>query len=845
MSLLFHFFRKQISITSFSSFRFIIAISIGVGSIIGINSYRKSLENKIFSESKSLMGGDIQISTSRKFTSKDEKFIEANLPYGSRIRYSVNFPSMLSNPNNSESSLSLIKGHDSEFPLYGKIITEPDDAFDTLQHDEILLDHNLARNLKVEIKDKVHLGEAEFTVTGYIIQEPVSVGNFISLAPSSIISIHSIQDTGLEARGSRIRYNALVALPDNYDAKSVKEELFSSFLEKDMTIFHNTEIGSGSQKFINSTMDYISLLGLSSFFLGIISSLVIVRTRITEKTGDIAVFKCLGANSWFSVKIFLSEILILSTIGSFLGVLAGYFFQFFIPDLTGSDALKDIQPKIYPNSLYWGLSVGILIPVLLTLDSLYTVFIQSPLTAIRQSNADVPGFQIRLNFLTIIQIIIIFLAFFGLAYFETNSLFKAAIFTTILLFLPLSLFIIYRLFRLIGKYIAAHGIVSGKLRLVLGKISRNGSGLSMPTIGIGSALTILLLSIFLKNGLIALSGWNLKEKRANVFVMDLRPEQLEFTKALVEKFQAEKVLFSPVIGARLSAINGKPVKKDEMEIDSTKRDWKSTAKTREYFLSYRDTLYDTEQVDSGNFWGQVNDESLISVEKDFAKALGVGVGDVLSFNVQGIEITGKISNLRTVNWADMKPNFVVIFSPSVLSKAPGYFLGSFFLPDQAQRYNFQKELVSRYPNALVIDIEKTLNGLNDMVLKITDIINLMTYFILSSAILLLFSSLYLQEKDRNRETTLYMIVGANHTFIRSLYTIEGLLISLYAFSVASVFSLIANYFISKEILNVNTVIPFSNLIFVFIVSTLLILIVYLFTINSTLKKSPKKTLPGE
>jgi putative ABC transport system permease protein len=839
LSLISKFYIKQINLFSFPSLRFIFAISIGVGSVIGINSYRNSLQGKIVSESKNLMGADLQLESPRKLTQENKEWIIENLPTDSKIFDTIQFPSMISNESGDESSLSLIKGIENGFPFYGEIITEPKNLSQSLSENQILLDKNLAKNLKLKINDTVLLGETKLVYIGDIIREPSTVGSFISMAPSSIVNINVIPKTGLEIRGSRIRYNTFILLPKEINSKEFKEINFSKFSNNDFTLYHNTEIGSGSQKFINSTMDYMSLLGLSSFFLGAISTLITVKTRIASKTNDIAVLKCLGAKSFFSVKLFGIEIIILSFIGSLLGILSGYGIQFFIPDLTGSEALLDIKPSINERSLIWGIAIGLIIPLILTLDSLYSVFKQSPLSAIRNVTDDSLNLKFKINFLTILQIFILYLSFFLLAWVETNDPFKGLIFSGILILLPLVLYTIYILFRYIGLNIAKHNLVSGSIKLTLSKISRTGSGLSLSIIGIGSAITILLISIFLRESLIQLSGWNTNDTRANMFIMDLKKEQVELAKEISIKYEAKEMIFSPIIGARLNAINGNLIEKANVDKDPLKRDWKSTAKTREYFLTYRDQLYDTEYTIDGNFWNDSSQISEISIEKDFAKALGVKVNDELTFNVQGKMVKGKITNLRFVNWADMKPNFVVIFNSFGLSKAPGYFISSLYIEDGNNRYNFQKELVRLYPNTIVIDIEKTLVGLNAIVIKITDIINLMTMFIFSSSILLLFSSLYLQEKERNQETTLYKIVGANSNFIRRMYTYEAFLISNYSFLVALVFSLISNYLISSYVLNINFNIPLLLIIYVFVGCFTIIWLVYMITNLSIINKSPK------
>jgi predicted lysophospholipase L1 biosynthesis ABC-type transport system permease subunit len=834
------FIFREVNLFSWVSFRFVLAVGIGVGTVTGINSYKNNLTSLINNESRNLLGGDLQIESSSKLTQKDWEFAKKILPEGTEKKLMVIFASMLSNQKGSESVLSTVKAMEKGYPFYGEVLTEPSYAYSQLTLDEILLEKRLALNLKVKIGEKIRLGNKLFKVSGYILREPANVASFLGMAPSSIILDAALSQTGLEQRGSRIRYYFLLKIPDSYNSKAIKETKFRELIEKDLLLYHHTEIGSGTQKFIQTTYDYMSLLGLCAFFLGAVSILLFTRSRMESRTNEIAVIKCLGAKSSFYATIFVSEIIFLSIVGSILGLFIGYYFQFWIPDLTGSEFLSQIQPKLDLKSLVWGLLVGILIPCFLVLESIYKISKLSPLVAIRKTHVQVIS-KFHISLTSYLQIISIYLIFACLGYWETKSFFKAIVLSAILLFLPILIFIFYTLFRNLARKLQEKNIFYGNFKLVLAKISRKGSGLSLPIVGIGSAISILLLTLIIKESLISLSGWNLKEKRANVFVLDLQKDQVSYLRELQNQYHAQISLISPVIGARLLKINGREIEKKQTEMDSLRRDWRSTARTREYFLSYREELYPTEKVVSGKFWEKEN-ISQISVEHEFAKALGVKVGDKLTFNVQGVEIEGKITNTRYVNWADMRPNFVVLFNSYALSKAPGYFLSSFYIEDSNSRYELQKKLVKKYPNAVVIDIEKTIQSVGGIITKVSDIINLITYFIFTSAILLLFSALGMKQKERITEISFYKIVGANSKFLRKNYIYEAFIVSFFAFISALVLSLLANFIISDYLLNLRYELPLTNIFLIYLFSSFTIVILYVLSIQNTIHIKPKEFL---
>ena len=475
--------------------------------------------------------------------------------------------------------------------------------------------------------------------------------------------------------------------------------------------------------------------------------------------------------------------------------------------MTGSDFLAEIKPNINLKSLVWGIFIGILVPLIIGLESILKISRLSPLYAIRSELDDKIKIRFIPDLLQLIEVIAIYILFFLLASYETGGFLKGFILSGVILLLPIVLTIFYQLFRILSLQLLKLGFFSNSFRLVL----------------IGSALTILLLSLVLKTSLLSLSGINQLERRPNVFAIDIRSEQLADLKKIQRKFPSKQILISPVIGARLASINNKPINKEDTEKDAVKRDWRSTARTREYFLSYRKELYDTEKTVEGKFWENKGEDE-VSIEYEFAKTLGVKLGDTLQFNVQGIEISGKI------------------FSPDSLESAPSYYISAFLLESSEDRYQFQKDLIAKAPNITVIDVEKAILNFTSILEKVSSIIGLMTSFIIVSAILLLISSLYSTKRQREEETSLLRVIGAVSGFVVRMYLIEAVFVGVYAFLCSLVLSLGANYILSTYFLNLRYIIPVSELLISFALTIGIMLFVYFVNLIGLFRKPAKEFL---
>ncbi|TGM69469.1 FtsX-like permease family protein [Leptospira levettii] len=813
---LFRFYLKR---ELFSRFRYsiliVVSITLGVGSVIGIHSYKDNTANAIRKDAKSIMGADLALQSPQEITNSAKDLLINRLPVGAKTSASIQFLSMISNESGSENSLSFIKGIETGYPFYGEMKTEPENAYRNLKPNQVLLDPTLVENLKLKLGDRVRLGDSLLVLAGVVLKEPGAVGSFVGSAPGSIIRKDTAIQTGLVQRGSRIRYTIYLQFPDTIDSLEWKDKEFASFIKEDLTIYHNTEVNSGSQQFIKNTFDYMALLALAGFFLGAISVYTAVRTRLLEKRNEIAILMCLGAKPNVILLLVFSEILILSLLGTVFGLLLGTFIQSLLPDISGILSVgNNVILGLSASSLLWSVVLGVILPLLISIPLVLETRSVKPLAALKEVESQTSG-NLSTSYWQFGSFILIYLLFTSLAILETESIFKGILFTLVLLTLPLLVYGLYILFGTFLQKISKLGWLSKEWSLVTKKVTRKSGALRLSIIGLGSALFILTLSLILQESLLELSGAREIERRPNMFLLDIRETQKDDLLQSITKFPVEKQYVAPVIGARLSKVNGEPVKKEDTIKNAMDRNWRATARTREYFLSYRDELYDTEEVTKGNWW-QESARNEISVERDFSKYLEAGVGDELTFNVQGREVSGKITNLRSVNWADMKPNFVVLFSRGILEKAPRFYIVSLLIDKGSDRYQLQKVIVNQFPNITVIDTEKTIQAFMGILEKVTQMMALMTIFILAASFVLVFTTLYASQSERKREFALLRVIGANSRFMGKHFLREAMLVSVISFLLGLVYAVLSNEVLNRSVLELRSVYPYGQLSLVFL-----------------------------
>ena len=91
---------------------------------------------------------------------------------------------------------------------------------------------------------------------------------------------------------------------------------------------------------------------------------------------------------------------------------------------------------------------------------------------------------------------------------------------------------------------------------------------------------------------------------------------------------------------------------------------------------------------------------LVSFEKKIAEGLGLKIGDDITVNVLGRNITARIANLRTVDWQSLGINFVLVFSPGAFAGAPVTDIATLTFPGggtAAEETALMKAVTERFP----------------------------------------------------------------------------------------------------------------------------------------------------
>jgi len=267
----------------------------------------------------------------------------------------------------------------------------------------------------------------------------------------------------------------------------------------------------------------------------------------------------------------------------------------------------------------------------------------------------------------------------------------------------------------------------------------------------------------------------------------------------------------------------------------------------EFRTTYRAALIATESILEGTFTNAIAKGEVvpISIADNIARDANLTIGDPIVFNIQGVLMETTVASIRKVDWGSMQLNFSIVFPEGVLENAPQFSILTTYVPDEASSADLQRDLVKSFPNISILDLRQIYSIIEDILSKISWIINFMAFFSILTGIIVLIGSVRNSKYQRIKESVLLRTLGAKSKQILQITALEyvylGMLGSLVGILLSLISSQLLAAFLFKEPF-IPSVVPF--LIFLPGI-TLLVLLIGLSNIRSVLKSPPLEVLRKE
>lgn len=768
---------------------FVASLVTGIAAVVSLDSLNHSLQNDIDQNAKELLGADLVVTGDKPFSKPVvTAFDSTNLAQASE----ADMASMVLFLHNGQSRLIRLVALEGPFPFYGEIETLPADTYTKVKSGGYaMMDETLATQYEVSSEDSIRIGKSTFKVAGVVRKIPGGGGIMATFTPSVYINKTDLDSTGLVQFGSRVNYKHFFKTESQSQLDSTVAGL-KPLLKQEGYSYETVEgRKEGLGKAFLSIYQFFSLLAFVALILGCIGVASAVHIYAREKRQEVAVLRCVGTTGWQPFSIFFIQIFVLGFIGSIVGALIGLGIQQVLPLLLKGIIPFEISLSVSWQSLLMGVGLGVIVSILFSLLPLVSVRFVPPLTVLR-SETVTSGVYSKTR---IIAIILIILFPMGFAALQTKS-----ILTGVLFFLGLAVALgLLTAVSMLLLYLVRKFFPSGAgfvFRHSLANLFRpnNQTQVLLVTIGLGTFI-ISTLNI-VEQSMLSQVEFAGVENQSNTILFDIQPSQKEGVVSLIEENNLKVNQVVPIITCRLSEVKGKSI--DTWQKDTTDKvpNW---ALTREYRVTYRDSLHHSEELIKGEMHSlkEGQDSVYVTISEGMEENLDVTIGDSLVFDIQGIPLKAFISGIRKVDWPKDPPNFIFVFPAGVLEDAPQIYVTATRIDEQQNSKLFQEQLVKNFPNVSLIDLRLILDTVNQLFSKLGVVVRFLALFCIIAGLVVLAGAVANSKFLRIRENVLLRTIGARTRQILMITLVEYAWLGLFSAATGILLSLVSGYLLTK------------------------------------------------
>ena len=643
------------------------------------------------------------------------------------------------------------------YPLYGRLQLMPQRP---PQPGEIWLSARLMQRLQAKPGMSIEVGQRQLTVAGTLLQLPDEGFSPAELAPKALMLVADVPSTGILLPGSRVEYRYQLRHPPAVSPAAADRALRQQLQGGQRLLTPELAEGQAGRAMQNGE----HLFRLAALTALVLASLA-MHSALTHFARDldrqVALLKTLGARRvqlWAWLGMLLGA---LSALGLAGGALGGYLLHLGFIHLLGEVLPADLPPPSW-QPLGAGLLMLLMLILVLAIVPFARLLATPPQQVLRDSApaSDGPGRGLLVALLGGGLFAWLFTGDArlagGLLLGMAAGLGGLGLIGYVLLWLPWPL-----------RRGSAAALAVGQLRR-----ARGSSFLQLAALTLAMLLPGMLWGAY-QSLLAGVDSHQLQQAPNRYLINIAEDDRAALSRWLTAQGQSSVPLY-PVIRGRLTAIAGEPV---ASEPGAPGR----PGIYRELSMSWMPVLPAYNPLQAGEPWhGDGGDE--VSVEAGTAQRLGIGLGDTLSFEVEGETLQARVTSLRTVRWQDMQPNFIMIFAPKVLQARPASWMASVRVTPGD--LHFERDLVQQFPGITLIDTDQLLQRLISLLGGLGRGLGLLLSLVAAAAGLVLYTRIQAAMAQRWQSLVLMRTLGAGARQLQQMlyweWIVAGLLAGLLA-----------------------------------------------------------------
>jgi putative ABC transport system permease protein len=753
---------------------FLLCLILGVAAIAAVGTVRDAIRAGLEEQGAMLLGGDAEVSFTYRFASEAERDWMDEI--STAVSGIVDFRSMavMGTGEAAERALTQVKAVDAAYPLIGTVELDPPIPLaEALDGRGAVMDGLLIDRFGLKIGDSFRLGTGEFRLTARLVREPDSATGGFGFGPRTIVRLADLEGSGLLEPGSLFDSSYRMLLPKGTVLWKARRDAEAMWRDTGLTWRDSRRGAPGVDTFVERMGSFLILVGLAGLAVGGIGIASAVRAWIDRKTESIAVLKALGAGSGTIFAAYLMQIGFLAAIGIAAGLALGAIG----PILAGPAIAARLPVPVDMGLRPWPLAEAAIYGTLSA-----ALFALWPLSSTREVNAAAlfrdlgagrrrwPGPRLALVLLALFAAIAVAAVIFT----DTVRLSLGTIGGVAGSLLALALAAAG--LRLLARRLARRSEGRPTLRLALAAIGGPREEATSVVLSLGLGLAVLAAVGQIDSNLRAAIDRDLPEIAPAFFFVDIQNDQIDGFRARLEGDPTvTRVDSAPMLRGIVSKINGRDAR------EATGGHWVVIG---DRGVTYSETVPANTTLTAGEWWPEgYEGEPLMSFAAEEAEEMGLKLGDTVTVNILGRDITARITSFREVKFETAGIGFVMAMNPAALRGAPHTHIATVYGSEEGEAA-ILRDLATAYPNITAIRIRDAIDRVTEALSAIARATAIAAGVTLLTGVAVLIGAAAAGERARVYEAALLKTLGAARRSILLSFALRSALMGAAAGIVA-------------------------------------------------------------
>ncbi|WP_201615076.1 ABC transporter permease [Psychrobacter sp. JCM 18902] len=783
---------------------FLLTLTLSLATYLTLDSVQQSVDRYINDNQRALVGGDLILNSKQDWPSEVLTQVET-IPDTQTV-YDYQFSAML--VNDEQTLLASVKAVSTSYPLYGTAeLASGRPLWDQLTSDSVIVAPEVLTSLKADVGDRIAIGDAQFTISDVLTKEPDRPLTTFGFGGRVLMHEDSLAATNLLGQRSRINYR--IEMAGDPELIATQRDKLTDILTNysDIELSDAESADTSVSRISDNVLMFLKLLVIAVLLLSAVAMYGVISAFVTKQQSNNAIRLALGEplgslkRSYYQLLIVTTAIACVAAIILSLG-----FLKIGQPYLVAI-LPADVGLAINPISAIKTIVIALVLTFLIAQRGLSALNTTKPATLLNQGAStqtqNLPWY-LRVPLLWYGLVLAGLYAFFA---YEVGSLSLGAQLLGGLIGLVAIFWLLARGWLWLLAKLASNTKVSWMQRIAIHNLARKGNQSALFFVTLSLSVAVLTLITTLNHSINAQFINAYPEDAPNLFLLDVQTDQHD----KIDSILKVPVTYYPVIRARVETANNVAAK-DIVPADGF------DDPTRVFNLSYADTVMETEYITES-----LTDDALytpiaatdeqvkpLSILDTAASMLNVGMGDQVRFNIQGIEIVGQITSIRTRYERGPSPYFYFLFEPSVLSAAPQIQFATAHVSEN-DIPELQGKLVREFPAVTTIDGTAIAKQIQELVVQMSRLVYVFTLLALLTGVMVLISSLLSTSQDRMKDSASFRLLGMQK---RDLYMLNILELGVLGISAATFAVIIATggaWLAVTQWFNLQFSMPWANL----------------------------------